>query len=64
VGLRAGEILAEELGVGPAETRAAARALLDHGWRDRAQVLDGIQLAQEELNLARAALVWNLGAVR
>ncbi|HEV8321713.1 MAG TPA: glycerol-3-phosphate dehydrogenase/oxidase [Myxococcota bacterium] len=62
--LRAGEILAEELGVGPAEARAAARALLDHGWRDRAQVLDGIQLAQEELNLARAALVWNLGAVR
>jgi glycerol-3-phosphate dehydrogenase len=62
--LRAAEILAEEQGAGATEAREAARELLAHAWRDRAPVLDGVQLAQEELNLSRAGMVWNLGGVR
>jgi len=45
----AAQLAARELGWGPERTRAELADLLEVGWRERRAVLDGAQLAQEEL---------------
>jgi len=45
----AAQLAARELGWDPERTRAELAALLEAGWRERRAVLDGAQLAQEEL---------------
>lgn len=45
----AAQLCAHELGWGPAQLRAELADLLEVGWRERRAVLDGGQLAQEEL---------------
>ena len=45
----AAQLAARELGWDPERTRAELAGLLEAGWRERRAVLDGTQLAQEEL---------------
>jgi glycerol-3-phosphate dehydrogenase len=45
----AAQLAARELGWSPERLRAELQDLLDLGWRERRAVLDGAQLAQEEL---------------
>lgn len=45
----AAQLAGRELGWGPAHVRAELADLLEVGWRERRAVLDGDQLAQEEL---------------
>jgi glycerol-3-phosphate dehydrogenase len=45
----AAQLAARELGWDPARARAELAELLEVGWRERRAVLDGAQLAQEEL---------------
>lgn len=45
----AAQLVGRELGWGPAQVRAELADLLEVGWRERRAVLDGAQLAQEEL---------------
>jgi glycerol-3-phosphate dehydrogenase len=45
----AAQLAGRELGWGPAQVRAELADLLEVGWRERRAVLDGGQLAQEEL---------------
>jgi glycerol-3-phosphate dehydrogenase len=59
--VRAGEILAEELGLTPTQVLAQLLDLLQQRFRGKAPALAGISLAQEELNQARHFLVADLG---
>jgi glycerol-3-phosphate dehydrogenase len=43
------QLAGRELGWGAERVRAELADLLDQGWRERRAVLDGAQLAQEEL---------------
>jgi len=45
----AAQLAGRELGWSPEQVRAELADLLDQGWRERRPVLDGVQLAQEEL---------------
>jgi hypothetical protein len=53
--LRASQILAEERGVSTEQAHEEVRRFLEMRWRDKLPVIDGIELAQEEL--VRAAFI-------